>query len=90
MKRGDFEKAIEFQQEGYEIAKQSDAKLEMTATLLGLAETYSEAGNIKSAIKTYNKAREIAEEIGAKNELKQAYEGLAALLCKNVGLQQCF
>ena len=37
---------------------------------------------IKSAIKTYNKAREIAEEIGAKNELKQAYEGLAASYAK--------
>lgn len=77
MKRGDFQKAIGFQQEGYEIAKQSDAKLEMTATLLGLADTYSEEGNIKSAIKSYDKAREIAQEIGAKNELKQTYAGLA-------------
>jgi len=82
MKRRDFGKAVEFQMEGYEIAKQSDAKLEMTATLLGLAETYSEAGNIKSAIKTYTKAREIAEEIGAKNELKEAYEGLAGSYAK--------
>jgi serine phosphatase RsbU (regulator of sigma subunit) len=77
MKRGDFLKAVEFQKEGYEIAKQSNAKLEMTSTLLGLADTYSEEGILKSAIKTYRKALEIAEEIGAKNELKQAYEGLA-------------
>jgi serine phosphatase RsbU (regulator of sigma subunit)/Tfp pilus assembly protein PilF len=82
MKRGDYHKAIDFQQEAYKIAEQSNAKLEMTSTLLGLAGTYSEAGNIKSAIKTYNKAREIAEEIGAKNELKQAYEGLATSYSK--------
>jgi serine phosphatase RsbU (regulator of sigma subunit)/TPR repeat protein len=82
MKRGDFKKAIEAQQEGYKIAKQSDAKLEMTQTLLGLAETYSAGKNDKSAINTYNEAREIAEEIGAKKELRQAYEGLSSSYAK--------
>jgi len=82
MKRGDFQKAVEFQKEGYEIAKQSDAKLEMTATLLGLAETYSTKGDLKASISTYNDAREIAEEIGAKNELRVAYEGLAKSYAK--------
>ena len=78
MKRGDFQKAIDFQQEGFKIAEQSNAKLEMTSTLLGMAGTYSDAGKIKSAVNTYDKARVLAEEIGAKNELRQAYEGLAA------------
>lgn len=82
MKRGDFQKAIEFQKEGYKIAKQSDAKLEMTATLLGLAETYSTQGNLKASISTYKDACEIAEEIGAKNDLKTAYEGLAKTYAK--------
>lgn len=77
MKRGDYQKAIEFQNEGYEIAKQSDAKLEMTATLLGLADTYREQGDVRSSISTYKKARKIAEKIGAKNELRDAYQGLA-------------
>jgi serine phosphatase RsbU (regulator of sigma subunit) len=77
MKRGDFQKAISFQQEAYDIAKQFKSKLGMTFALLGLAETYSEMGNNKTAIKTYNRAREIAEEIRANKELKQAYEGLA-------------
>ena len=81
-RRGDFKKAIRYQQEGYDIAKQSNAKLEMTSTLLGMADTYLEAGSIKSGIKTYNEAREIAKEIGAKNELKQAYEGLAEAYAK--------
>ncbi|MBK7134378.1 MAG: tetratricopeptide repeat protein [Bacteroidales bacterium] len=82
MKSGDFKKAIEVQKEGYEIAKQSDAKLEMAQTLLGLAETYSIAKDIKSAIKTYKEASETAEEIGAKKELKQAYEGLSVSYSK--------
>lgn len=81
-KRGDFQKAISVQQEGYQIAKQSDAKLEMTQTLLGLAETYSAAKNVDPAIETYNEAREIAEEIGAKNELRQAYDGLSSSYAK--------
>jgi serine phosphatase RsbU (regulator of sigma subunit)/Tfp pilus assembly protein PilF len=78
MKRGDFQKAIEFQQEAYRIAESSNAKLEMTSTLLGLAGTYREAGRMRSAVESYDRARRIAEEIGAKNELKQAFEGLAA------------
>jgi serine phosphatase RsbU (regulator of sigma subunit) len=82
MKRGDYKKAIEAQQEGFQIAKQSDAKLEMTQTLLGLAETYSAGKNDKSAVNTYTEAREIAEEIGAKKELRQAYEGLSSSYAK--------
>ena len=77
MKRGDFQRAIEYQKEGYELARQSDAKLEMASTLLGLAETYSTQGDLKASISTFNQARAIAEDIGAKNELKTAYEGLA-------------
>jgi len=82
MKRGNFKKAVEVQQEGYQIAKQSDAKLDMTDALLGLAETYLAAGDIKSAIGTYDKARETGEAIGAKKELRQAYEGLSGSYAK--------
>lgn len=77
MERGEFQKAIKIQKEGYKVAKQSDAKLEMTATLLGLADTYTHQGDLESAISTYLKAEEIAEEIGAKYELSNAYHGLA-------------
>lgn len=77
MERGDYTKAIELQSGAYEIAKLSDAKLEMTTSLLGLAETYDRQGNLISAISTYRIAEKIAEEIGAKNELSNAYQGLA-------------
>ena len=77
MKRGDHRRAIEIQKEGYEIARQSDAKLEMTATLLGLADTYTHQGDVRSAVSTYIRAEQIAREIGAKNELRDAYMALS-------------
>jgi len=77
MKRGEFQKAIEFQKEGYEIAKQSDAKLEMTQTLLGLGDTYTQQGDLKSAISTYKSAEKIAMEIGIKDELRDVYKALS-------------
>jgi len=77
MQRGEYERAIEVQKQGYEIARESDAKLDMSATLLGLAETYTQAGNLRSAISTFHEAREIAEEIGALNELRDVYSGLS-------------
>ena len=78
MQREEYTLAIEIQNEAYEIANKSEAKLDMTASLLGLAETYVQQGDIVSSILTYKKAEEIAEEIGARNELRAAYEGLAS------------
>jgi len=77
MQRKDFTKAIQLQSGAYEIARLSDAKLEMTTSMLGLAETYVQQGNLSSAISTYKIAENIAEEIGARNELRNAYQGLA-------------
>lgn len=79
MKRGDFQEAIEIQNEAFEIAKKSDAKLEMTATLIGLSDTYTQQGDVKLAITTYKRAERLAEEIGAKNELHDIYMALSTL-----------
>jgi class 3 adenylate cyclase len=77
MKYGDFEKAIETQKEGYEVAKSYDAKLEMAGALLALAETYTQQGDLRSSISTYKRAQKIAEGIGSNYELREAYDGLA-------------
>jgi class 3 adenylate cyclase len=82
MQREEYDKAIEIQKEAYEIAKTSEIKLEMTGSLLGLAETFVQKGDISSAISTYKSAELIAEEIGAKNELRNAYQGLAESYAK--------
>jgi len=82
MQREEYMKAIEIQTRAYETAKLSDTRLEMTVSLLGLAETYVQHGDRKSAISTYRNAEKLAEEIGAKFELRTAYEGLASTYAK--------
>ena len=77
MQREEFGKAIEIQKEAYEIAEMSDANLEMTSSLLVLAETYFRQGDITSSISTYRKAEKIAEEIGANYELREVYRELS-------------
>ncbi|MBK6963844.1 MAG: tetratricopeptide repeat protein [Bacteroidales bacterium] len=81
-KRKDYQKAIEYQQEAFVLATKLNAKLEMSQTLLGLAETYNQQGDFRSSISSYHSAKEIAREIGANYELKFAYEGLAGLYQK--------
>jgi adenylate cyclase len=76
-KRNDFEKAIKFQQDAFELAKMNNAKLEMSQSLLGLAHTYVKQGDSKSSIASFSHAEQIAKEIGANYELKEAYEGLS-------------
>ena len=74
---GDFDQAIDYQKEAYNMAEGLEAKLEMTQSLRGLAETYSDQNNFQSAILTYKRAELLSEEIGSNYELKFAYEGLA-------------
>jgi serine phosphatase RsbU (regulator of sigma subunit) len=90
MQREEYTKAIEIQNEAYEIAQLSDAKLEMTISLLGLAETYVQQGDITSSISTYRKAEKIAEEIGARYELRIAYEGLSSSFAKRSDYNNAF
>ena len=59
MQREEYALAIEIQKEAYEIALMSEAKLDMTTSLLGLAETYVQQGDIVSSILTYKKAENL-------------------------------
>lgn len=77
MQKGDYDRAIDIQKKAYELVAKSGTKLEMTGSLLGLAETYVHQGDVSSAISTYKDAELLAEEIGAKNELRNVYQGLA-------------
>ncbi|NTW26335.1 MAG: tetratricopeptide repeat protein, partial [Lentimicrobium sp.] len=81
-KRKDYPQAIKYQQEAFELARKLSAKLEMSQSLLGLAETYNQQGDYQSSIATYHNAKDIAREIGANYELKFVYEGLAGLYQK--------
>jgi class 3 adenylate cyclase len=73
-RKGQFEKAVNYQIQAYEIARERNAKLEMTHILIGLAETYRMTGNTSAALEALDKAEVIAEDINANNQLKDIYE----------------
>ncbi len=75
--RREFDKAIQFQTEAYQLATSQDARLEMAQSLLSLADTYQSKGDIPKAIEILNKAKELAEAIGAQYEMTAAYKELA-------------
>ena len=54
-----------------------DAKLELTQSLLGLAETQRKEGKIRDAIATYKRAENIGASVKARKEIKEAYENLS-------------
>ena len=76
-KRGDFDKALIIQQEAFELARSYDAKLDMAKSLLGIADTYYLKGLNRPALNAYHEANVLLREIGSKNEIREAYQGLA-------------
>jgi adenylate cyclase len=77
-RRGDYQNAIRYQTEAFDLAKRSDARLEMAQAALGMANTYQLRGDHQAAISSFKLAKEIAEEINVPYQLKDAFEGLAA------------
>jgi class 3 adenylate cyclase len=81
-KRNDFQNAIKVQKQAYDLAKSSDARLEMSQALVGLANTYKQQGDIRLAIDSFKDALQLAEEINVGYQMKDAYEGLADCYAK--------
>jgi adenylate cyclase len=75
--QGDFKLAEYFHQRAVEISTNFDAPLELSESLLGLANIYQKMGKNATAISTYKKAQIIAQKVGADYILKDVYEGLA-------------
>lgn len=76
-KRKQFNRAIEYQKEAYEIARKGEAKLEMAQALISLANTSIQMNDYHLAINYFKQAQSLAEDIKASYELKNIYEGLA-------------
>lgn len=76
-KRGEYDKAIKYQTEAYEMAKSFDAPLEMAQSLLSLAKTYELKGDSEKAIETFDMAQELSDKIDAVFEVQTSYLGLA-------------
>jgi signal transduction histidine kinase/CheY-like chemotaxis protein len=81
-KQGDFDLALQYQNEAYNYAKNSDNKLEVARALLGLGNTYRKKNSSTLALACYTRAQTICKEIGSNNELKDSYDGLAILYSK--------
>ncbi len=88
--RGDFQNAINFQKQAFDIAERNDARLEMATALLGIADTYKMNGNLNKAIKSFKEALVIAEEIDISYHIKDAYEGLSECYAEKVDYSNAF
>lgn len=88
--RKEFDKAIQYQTEAYQIAMANDAPLEMAQSLLSLADTYESKGDIPQAIARFNEAKALAVEIEALYEMQSAYKGLADSYSKSADYKQAY
>jgi len=76
--RQEYDAAIQYHQEAYDLSKKLNAKIDMAQSLLGLADTYREKGDASKAIGFYKQVELLAKGISNTNlELKSAFEGQA-------------
>ncbi len=76
-KQKEYDKAISIHKEAFEYSKKLDTRLDMTQSLIGLAQAYQAKGDYVLAIDTYKQAVDIGMELRAPKELKDAYQGLS-------------
>ena len=81
-KQKEFEKAIRTHMEAYEFSKKLDTKLDMTQSLVGLAQAYAANNDVKSAITAYKQSLEISIPLNATAEIRDAYQGLTTAYSK--------
>jgi len=74
-----FEKAIKIHTQAYQITKKLDTRLDMTQSLVGLAQAYAANEQAEPAINAYKQSLEVGIPIHAITEIKDAYEGLSAV-----------
>lgn len=76
--RKNYNTAIKYHQEAFDIAQKLNAKVDMAQSLLGLGDSYLQKGENSTAINYYNEAETISKGISNTNyELKNTYAGLA-------------
>ncbi len=76
-RKKEYEKAIDYQRQAYEIAESLDNKHGMAQSLVGLGESQRSNGNYLGSINSFDNAIKIGTSIGSKNILKDAYYGLS-------------
>lgn len=73
-----YEKAIEVHKKALSIAEKLDTKLDMTQSLVALAQAYFAKGDISLSIEEFKHAVEVGRPLNATTEIKDAYQGLAS------------
>jgi class 3 adenylate cyclase len=76
LREKEFDLALDKHKEALEISVKLDTKLDMTQSLVALAEAYAAKGDVASAIALYKKAIEVGIPLKARTEIKDAYQGL--------------
>ncbi len=71
-----YDLAIKTHQEAIDIATKLETKLDMTQSLVALAQAYYANGDIDASIDAFKKALEISLPLNANQEIKDAYQGL--------------
>lgn len=82
LKLGEYDKALKYQTEAYEIAKKYEAKNDLAISLLALAQTYQAKGDIKMALTNYRQGEQEAKATKAIYILEQIYKGLTEVYTK--------
>ncbi|HUM47226.1 MAG TPA: adenylate/guanylate cyclase domain-containing protein [Chitinophagales bacterium] len=88
VRQKEFEKALKNHREAYEISKKLETRLDMTQSLIGLAQAYYAKGDISSSIATYKQSLDIGIPLNAVTEMKDAYEGLSLAYSHESDFQQ--
>lgn len=86
----DFNKALEHHKEAFEISKKLDTRLDMTQSLVGIAQTYYAMGATKQAIDAYKQSLDVGIPLNAVAEIKDAYEGLSLAYAKESDYANAF
>jgi len=81
--RQDYNRAYSYHNRAIKIAESLDAKLELIQSIVGLAKTQKNYGDVHQSIASYERAQKLAEEATARKELKEIYEGLSDLYARN-------
>ena len=81
-RKKEYELAIKTHMQAFEISKKLDTRLDMTQSLVGLAQAYYAKGDISSAIDAYKRSLEYGIPLNAVTEIKDAYQGLSTAYSK--------
>lgn len=74
----EYDKAIKTHRDAFTFSKNLDTRLDMTQSLVGLAQAYFAKGDVVSAINEYKQSLEVGIPLNATTEIKDAYLGLSS------------